>query len=56
MTVHLISHTHWDREWYRTFQQFRFNLVRMVDKLLNILRSDNNYKFFMLAGQTEQLP
>ncbi|MFA5066095.1 MAG: glycoside hydrolase family 38 C-terminal domain-containing protein [Dehalococcoidia bacterium] len=52
ITVHLISHTHWDREWYRTFQQFRFNLVSMVDKLLHILRSDKNYKFFMLDGQT----
>ena len=52
ITVHFISHTHWDREWYRTFQQFRFNLVRMVDKLLHILRSDKDYKFFMLDGQT----
>ncbi|MFA5399055.1 MAG: glycoside hydrolase family 38 C-terminal domain-containing protein [Dehalococcoidia bacterium] len=50
--VHFISHTHWDREWYRTFQQFRFNLVRMVDKLLRILRSDKDYKYFMLDGQT----
>ncbi len=22
-TLHVISHTHWDREWYLTFQQFR---------------------------------
>ncbi len=50
--VHVISHTHWDREWYRTYQHFRFNLVRMVDKLLHILRSNDDYKFFMLDGQT----
>ncbi|MBN1691334.1 MAG: hypothetical protein JW901_09950 [Dehalococcoidia bacterium] len=50
--VHFISHTHWDREWYRTFQQFRFNLVRMVDRLLHILRSEKDYKYFMLDGQT----
>jgi len=50
--VHFVSHTHWDREWYRTFQQFRFNLVRMVDMLLLVLRSDKRYKFFMLDGQT----
>jgi len=52
ITVHFISHTHWDREWYRTYQQFRFNLVRMVDRLLRILRSDKDYKYFMLDGQT----
>ena len=51
-TVHFISHTHWDREWYLTYQQFRFNLVRMVDKLLHILKSDSDYKYFMLDGQT----
>ncbi|MFA5078457.1 MAG: glycoside hydrolase family 38 C-terminal domain-containing protein, partial [Dehalococcoidia bacterium] len=50
--VHVISHTHWDREWYRTFQQFRFNLVSMVDRLLLILRANKDYRYFMLDGQT----
>ncbi|MBI5934298.1 MAG: hypothetical protein HY867_11370 [Chloroflexi bacterium] len=51
-TIHLISHTHWDREWYRTFQQFRLRLVHLVDGLLDILASDRDYKHFMLDGQT----
>jgi len=51
-TIHLISHTHWDREWYRTFQQFRLRLVRLVDGLLDILAADRAYKHFMLDGQT----
>jgi alpha-mannosidase len=51
-TIHLISHTHWDREWYRTFQQFRLRLVHLVDGLLDLLASDRDYKHFMLDGQT----
>ncbi len=51
-TLHVVSHTHWDREWYRTFQQFRLRLVSLVDNLLDLLERDKNFKFFMLDGQT----
>ncbi len=51
-TLHLISHTHWDREWYRTFQQFRLRLVHLIDGLLDLLDNDRNFKHFMLDGQT----
>lgn len=51
-TIHLISHTHWDREWYLTFQQFRFKLVQLIDHLLEILESDPDFKYFLLDGQT----
>jgi len=51
-TVHIISHTHWDREWYQTFQQIRLRLVHMLDKLLAILAEDPDYRYFMLDGQT----
>lgn len=50
--LHLVSHTHWDREWYQTFQQFRLRLVRLVDNLLDILDADPDYRYFMLDGQT----
>lgn len=52
MEVTLVAHTHWDREWYRTFQQFRYQLVQLVDQVLDILRSDPDYRCFMLDGQT----
>jgi alpha-mannosidase len=48
----LVPHTHWDREWYLTFQQFRMRLVRAVDKVLNTLESDPAFTYFMLDGQT----
>lgn len=51
-TLHVISHTHWDREWYKTFQQFRLQLVHLVDNLLIILDNDPDYLHFMLDGQT----
>ena len=51
-TIHLISHTHWDREWHLTFQQFRLKLVHLVDGLLDILDRDAAYEHFMLDGQT----
>jgi len=50
--LYVISHTHWDREWYQTFQQFRQRLVRMIDDLLNVLENDDNYKCFHFDGQT----
>jgi len=51
-TLHLVSHTHWDREWYLTFQQFRLKLVHLIDGLLDILEHDKNFRHFMLDGQT----
>ena len=52
LNIIIVPHTHWDREWYQTFQQFRMRLVRAVDKLLDILDRDPNFSYFMLDGQT----
>ncbi len=51
-TAYLVSHTHWDREWYRTFQQFRLDLVRTVDGILDTLERDARFTHFLLDGQT----
>ena len=48
----VVPHTHWDREWYLPFQEFRARLVRMIDKLLEIMESDAAFRFFVLDGQT----
>ncbi|MBP1995334.1 alpha-mannosidase [Paenibacillus eucommiae] len=55
MDIHklfVVSHTHWDREWYQDFQNFRIRLVYMMDELLDTLEQDPSYKYFMLDGQT----
>ena len=49
-TIHLIPHTHWDREWYRPFQSFRMQLVDLVDRILEMLESDPDFAF-TLDGQ-----
>src|SRR5512140_2951847 len=50
--IFVVSHTHWDREWYEPFQVYRARLIRCVDKLLDIFATDPNYKYFLLDGQT----
>ncbi len=32
--VHYVLSTHWDREWYQTFQNYRYQLVELFDRLL----------------------
>lgn len=48
----VISHTHWDREWYLTFQQFRLRLVDLVDHVLALLESETAFRCFNLDAQT----
>ncbi len=52
LTAHYISGTHWDREWYRPFQEYRFLLVRLLDDLLDLMENDSRFQFFQLDGQT----
>jgi len=51
-TVFVIPHTHWDREWYATFQQFRIRLVHVMDALLDLLEREPSYTHFNLDAQT----
>ncbi|HUX98798.1 MAG TPA: glycoside hydrolase family 38 C-terminal domain-containing protein [Candidatus Deferrimicrobium sp.] len=48
----IVSETHWDREWYLPFQEYRARLVILVDKLLKILDSDPKFSNFTFDGQT----
>jgi alpha-mannosidase len=47
----LVSHFHWDREWYRTFEAYRARLVDAIDRVLDLLVADPGYHF-LLDGQT----
>ncbi len=51
----LVSHTHWDREWYLPFNRFRVNLVEVVDRVLDSLENDPGFKNFVLDGQCSVL-
>jgi mannosylglycerate hydrolase len=52
--VHVVPHTHWDREWYLPFQRFRLQLVGLVDRLLDLMEADERYRF-TLDGQLTTL-
>jgi hypothetical protein len=49
--VAIVPHTHWDREWYSSFQSFRLRLVDTLDTLLTLMESDPAYSRFLLDGQ-----
>ena len=49
-TIHLVPHTHWDREWYRPFQSFRMQLVDLVDRVMEMLEAEAEFAF-TLDGQ-----
>jgi mannosylglycerate hydrolase len=51
LTVTIVPHTHWDREWHEPFQVVRARLVALVDGVLPLLE-DGTLPHFLLDGQT----
>ena len=49
--IAIVPHTHWDREWYKSYQDFRLALVDLIDTLVPLLERDASYPHFMLDGQ-----
>jgi mannosylglycerate hydrolase len=47
--VHIVSHTHWDREWYHPVGRFRQRLVELIDELLD--DPPRSGESFLLDGQ-----
>lgn len=50
--VHVISHTHWDREWYLPYEQHHMRLIELFDDLFELFETDPEYKSFHMDGQT----
>ncbi|WP_303972721.1 alpha-mannosidase [Streptococcus merionis] len=50
-TVHIVSHSHWDREWYLPLEEHRMRLVELFDDLFNLFETDPEFKSFHLDGQ-----
>ena len=50
-TLHLcvISHTHWDREWYMPLELMKIRLVDLIDHCLDILKKEPTYRFHLDA-------
>ncbi|MFY7869690.1 MAG: alpha-mannosidase, partial [Exiguobacterium sp.] len=49
--VHVLNHTHWDREWYESFESFRFKLTEGLRYVVDRLQAGQFDNFF-LDGQT----
>jgi alpha-mannosidase len=49
LEIHLVTHTHWDREWYRSAEVFRQRLVDLVDELIET--PPRQGESFLLDGQ-----
>ncbi|MBN2092129.1 hypothetical protein JW964_21095, partial [candidate division KSB1 bacterium] len=50
--IHVISNTHWDREWVYPFQETRLLLLDFMDDLLDLLERDPEFHSFLLDSQT----
>ncbi|NLL84170.1 MAG: hypothetical protein GX230_08040 [Lentisphaerae bacterium] len=51
----VVTHSHWDREWYQSLEEYRFRLIELVDRLLAILNDEPEYHSFWLDGHTAPL-
>lgn len=49
-TVHIISHSHWDREWYLPFEKHRVKLIELMDNAMELFEKDERYRNFHLDG------
>lgn len=50
--VHIISHSHWDREWYMPFEYHRAYLVKLIDDCMELFEKDKDFVSFHLDGHT----
>ena len=50
--IKVVSNTHWDREFRRTFEKTRRRLLTMMDVTLDILEKDPDYASFTMDGHS----
>ena len=49
--LHIIPHSHWDREWYLPFEKHRVYLVELFDTLIDVMEKDPDYTYYHMDGQ-----
>ncbi|MBE6386919.1 MAG: hypothetical protein E7045_02480 [Lentisphaerae bacterium] len=52
MKFYYFNSTHWDREWYQPFQEFRKYLVDTTAEMLDIFKNVPEFEKFTFDGQT----
>jgi mannosylglycerate hydrolase len=51
ITAYYCVSTHWDREWYEPFQEFRMWLVETIDELIELMERRADFQHAHLDGQ-----
>ncbi|HPO16200.1 MAG TPA: glycoside hydrolase family 38 C-terminal domain-containing protein [Candidatus Hydrogenedentes bacterium] len=54
-TIHVVSNSHWDREWGYPFEETRLLLLDFMDELLDLLDTDAEFHSFTFDSQTVAL-
>lgn len=49
--AHIISHSHWDREWFLPLESLRFKLVTLMDEVEDLLDMEAGFNHFHMDGQ-----
>lgn len=52
MRIYYFNSTHWDREWYQPFQEFRKYLLDTTSELFDIFENVPDFEKFTFDGQT----
>ncbi len=52
--IHLLSNSHWDREWYMSHEKYLARLVPLMDRLMRIMEQQPRY-IFVMDGQYAML-
>ena len=50
-TLHIIPHSHWDREWYLPFEKHRTRLIDLIDNVIEVMEANEDYTYYHLDGQ-----
>lgn len=53
--IHIVPHTHWDREWYFTSARSKVYLLKDLSDVLDELENDARFTSFMLDAQASLL-
>ncbi|MBO5778695.1 MAG: alpha-mannosidase [Clostridia bacterium] len=49
--LHIIPHSHWDREWYQSFEAHRMKLVELFDAIIEEMEKSDEYTYYHMDGQ-----
>lgn len=53
--VHVVPHSHWDREWYFTTSRSKIYLMKDFKDVLDTLEEKDDFKYFMIDAQASLL-